>query len=36
MSGDRLELIWQQEAPGSNPGIPTKQAGCEHVVQQRQ
>jgi hypothetical protein len=21
--GDRLELIWEQEAPGSNPGIPT-------------
>jgi hypothetical protein len=24
--GDRLELIWEQEAPGSNPGIPTTNA----------
>ena len=23
-SGDWVELIWEQEAPGSNPGIPTR------------
>jgi hypothetical protein len=25
-------LLWEQEAPGSNPGIPTKDAASEHVA----
>jgi hypothetical protein len=30
-----MKLIWEQEAPGSNPGIPTKDAASEHVAEQR-